>query len=501
MSSAEGYSLPAQREACYRKAASLGAEVVEEFLDKGESAKTADRPDLQRLLNYLEAETVDYVIVHKVDRLARNRHDDMLINLAITTAGAELVSVSENIDTTPSGRLLHGIVATIAEFHSANLAAEVLKGMTQKAKSGGTPNLAPIGYVNVRRLIDGREVRSVEVDPDRAPLVEYAFKAYATGEFSTATLTDELAEVGLTRRATPARPQRPLLRGQVSKMLRNPYYIGLVRYRGQTYEGKHEPIVPVEVFAKVQELLDAHDRSNSRNRLHNHYLKGSIFCARCGSRMGVSMSTGRGGGVYPYFFCLGRQRKNGCDLPFLAIDQVEEAVCRVYKQIELKAAVQSGLETNLFQELEQDRKTMGKAAAQLKAKEDRLSKQRYVWAEKVANGSVPDDIGRERQAALQTQLARVRADLAKLHVAGDQIEITVRKAIRLVECCEVAYRNATDAGRREWNQTVFVRLEVDAEKVVKATLTPGFATLLTVETHGKTDPGPTYQRDNSNTRH
>jgi site-specific DNA recombinase len=146
---AEGFSIPAQREACRRKAASLGAVVVEEFADRGESAKTADRPELQRLLEFVTEQPVKYVIVHKVDRLARNRADDVAINLAIQQAGAELVSVSENIDQTPSGLLLHGIMSSIAEFYSRNLATEIIKGSTQKAKNGGTPGRVPLGYRNV----------------------------------------------------------------------------------------------------------------------------------------------------------------------------------------------------------------------------------------------------------------------------------------------------------------------------------------------------------------
>src|SRR5882762_8615642 len=98
---AEGFSIPAQREGCKRKATSLSAVVIEEFVERGESAKTADRPELQRMLAYIAENQVKYVIVHKVDRLASSRADDDTINLAIRQAGAELVSVSENIDQTP----------------------------------------------------------------------------------------------------------------------------------------------------------------------------------------------------------------------------------------------------------------------------------------------------------------------------------------------------------------------------------------------------------------
>ena len=80
-------------------------------------------------------EPVQYVIVHKVDRLARNRADDVVITMEIKKSGATLVSCSENIDETPSGLLLHGIMSSIAEFYSRNLATEVAKGMNQKAKA------------------------------------------------------------------------------------------------------------------------------------------------------------------------------------------------------------------------------------------------------------------------------------------------------------------------------------------------------------------------------
>ncbi|MGH3429222.1 MAG: recombinase family protein, partial [Mycobacteriales bacterium] len=97
---AEGLSLPAQREACERKAQSLDAAIVEEFVERGESAKTTDRAELQRLLGYVKEHPVDYVIVHKVDRWARTVADDIQITVAIRESGATLVSCAEGINET-----------------------------------------------------------------------------------------------------------------------------------------------------------------------------------------------------------------------------------------------------------------------------------------------------------------------------------------------------------------------------------------------------------------
>lgn len=113
---AEGYSIPAQRIACTRKVTDLGSEVVAEFVDAGESARSANRPELQAMLAYIAKNPVSYVIVHKLDRLARDRTDDVAILMAIKSAGAVLVSVSENIDDTPAGKFQHAVMAGMAEY-------------------------------------------------------------------------------------------------------------------------------------------------------------------------------------------------------------------------------------------------------------------------------------------------------------------------------------------------------------------------------------------------
>jgi site-specific DNA recombinase len=262
---AEGYSIPAQREANQRTADRLGAVIVAEFVDKGESAKTADRPELQAMLEFVrELASISYVIVHKVDRLARSREDDVAINIAIRQAGAQLVSATENIDETPSGKLLHGIMATIAEFYSSNLAMEAKKGMRQKAKSGGTPGLAPLGYLNIRTKVEGREVRTVAIDPDRAPLIQWMFSAYATGDWTMAQLRDELERRGLRIPATPKRPARPVSIQHIDKMLVNRYYLGFVRFEGVWYEGRHPAIIEPHDFERVQAVRTARSTSGEK---------------------------------------------------------------------------------------------------------------------------------------------------------------------------------------------------------------------------------------------
>jgi site-specific DNA recombinase len=469
----EGYSIPAQRDGCNRRAETLNADVIEEFVDRGESAKSADRPALQRMLRRVDGGDIDYVIVHKIDRLARNRVDDAAIGVALKSAGVQLVSVTENIDDTPSGTLLHGIMASIAEFYSKNLATEILKGTTQKAKAGGTPFLAPIGYLNVRKMIDGREIRTIEQDAERAPRIQWAFEAYATGEWSLKALLEELTDRGLTNRATAKRAERPLYLSQVQKMLRNPYYIGIVAFRGLESEGKHEPLIEPELFDRVQQLLSSRFLAGERNRVHRHYLKGSVFCGRCGSRLTLSQSTGRSA-KYLYFICLGRHSKRTkCNLPNLSVDEVESQVLQVWRaQAPLPEKTIDLVRKRLFADLRSERRAAERLIGAAKARVSSIQSSRQSWAEKTARDSIPEDIGREKQNDLARQLVRARAEVVNLERASDDLSDTINLALDLIRDCAEAYRLADDALRRQWNQVFFTALEIDIDAGPKARFTP-----------------------------
>jgi DNA invertase Pin-like site-specific DNA recombinase len=298
----EGYSIPAQREFNQRKADSMGVVIAAEFIDRGESARSANRPGLQAMLPYIQQHPISYAYVHKVDRLARNRADDVEITLSLRQAGAQLVSATENIDETPSGMLLHGIMSSIAEFYSQNLAAEVIKGLTQKVRKGGTPGRAPIGYLNTQTgMSESGLVRSVITDPVRGPIVKWAFEAYATGDWSTRTLLKEVAARGLTTVAGPRTPSKLLALSQLTRILRNPYYIGEIHYNGVVYEGRHPALVSREVFERVQAILST-KANGEKLRSHPHYLKSTVRCGRCESRLIVTKSKNRWGTVYPYSF-------------------------------------------------------------------------------------------------------------------------------------------------------------------------------------------------------
>ncbi len=475
---ADGFSIAAQRGACRQKAESLGATVVEEYVDKGESARSADRPQLQRMLLRLQQDhDVDYVITFKVDRIARNRDDDFAINLAIRQAGARLVSVSENIDDTPSGKLLHAVMAGVAEFYSANLSHEVSRKMVEKAKRGGTLSKAPIGYVNIREQVDGKEIRTVAIDEERAPHVRWAFEAYASGDYTTAQLHDALVDRGLTSR-DGARRSKSLSRGVVAAMLNKRYYLGFVSYKGVEYPGRHEPLVDPITFARVQAQL-ALRRNGEKQRTHNHYLKSTVVCARCGARLCFGRSKGRRGDYYDYFFCVARQQKrNGCELPWLPAHEVEAAVEHCYRSLTLPAQTATTLRLQVeavlakrsaFATAERERQRL--RLERLQREQDKILKLHYA-----------DALPFEKVAEEQRRIARESEDALRIIEAADieakLIMDNLDSILAELENPQAAYLSAGASARRLMNQGFFQSIAIDAMGEATPEISSTYAALL-----------------------
>lgn len=129
-------------------------------------------------------------------------------------------------------------------------------------------------------------------------------------------------------------------------MLRDRYYIGYVRFSGNEYQGRHPHLIPLDLFHKVQEIMGAQSGAGIRQRKRNHYLKGTLWCGRCGRRMVASVAKG----IYEYYMCRGRQTRD-CDLPYLPIDKIEQAVTDHYVTVSFPEEIQTAVRAQFDMDL------------------------------------------------------------------------------------------------------------------------------------------------------
>ncbi len=490
---AEGYSIPAQRDACHKKAAQLQAVVEQEYVDAGESARSAHRDQLQQMLQDVKTVKPDYVIVHKIDRLARNREDDIAINLMLRKHGVKLISCTENIDETPQGKLLYGLLAEIAQFYSGNLAQEVMKGLLRKAEEGGTPFRAPVGYINRREAKFGVERSWVELDPERADMIRWCFEQYATGEWSALDLTLAAQAKGLTSRPTAKRPAAPISATTMYHILANPYYMGIVNYQGIHYEGKHPTLVEPDVWLAVQDILAAHNHTGEKDRVHNHYLRSTIYCSTCGGRLVFSQNTGRGG-TYQYFMCVKRKTKrNNCTRPAVRLERIEDGIAAYYAAFQVQPAYAEQIRATVRAELDSQQQEAERGMQRGLKRKKHAQDERQKLLQAHYAGAVPQDLLAQEMNRLTRELAEADTEIAAAKTATRDVDATLAVALQAASRCQVAYLTATNPIRRQINQGFFKKLFIGEDGTVEsAELTEPFAALLdTGETiEMRTDTAP-----------
>jgi len=269
----EGVSLEAQKDAI-TAFASRNELTVTNWFEEKETAAKSGRPIFTDMLKQLKQRKADGLIMHKIDRSARNHRDWADIG-DLSDAGIDIHFATETLDfRSRGGRLTADIQAVIAADYIRNLREECIKGMNGRLKQGLFPWGAPPGYVNQ----GGGKPKTPCLRT--APLIKLAFELYATRQYSYETLLTELHQRGLRN----TRGGKLTLCG-LGNILQNPFYIGLmyIKSSGKTYEGIHEPILPVSVWKRVQVVRG--ERSGPKSTRHGHLFQGIFRCGLCNKPM------------------------------------------------------------------------------------------------------------------------------------------------------------------------------------------------------------------------
>ena len=470
----EGISLPAQRDACVPKVASLGAELMQEFIEPGRSATSIDqRPVFQEMIAWIRAECragrqIDYIVVYQFSRMFRNTFDAAVVKHELRKLGVRIVSVTLDVGEGYDADLIETIISAVDEHQSRRSGADVAYKMGQKARNGGTLGRAPLGYQNVRELFEGREVRTVALDPERAPFVRQAFELYATGDYTIERLTETLADRGL--RSRPGKhPAGLVARSKINAVLQNRYYLGFVTYKGEEFPGRHEPLVTQELFDRVQKVMAARSGAGVRQRLYNHYLKGLLWCGACQAagrenRVIVQRSTNRHGYEYFYFFCRGRQ-KHVCTTRYWDMDTVEAAIEDEYRLITVAPNFVAWFRGVMDEALGDEQQAAKLRRDDVALRLDRLDRQEKNLVDAIADGDLPRERVRERMVTINDQRRRLNQELTDIESGLGAAVAFLDNALRLLADPYDMYRRMKPEQRRMMNRVVFERVYVDTAKV------------------------------------
>ena len=353
----KGVSLQEQKSAIIDYAKIHKLKIVEWFEEKETAAKQG-RLVFANMLEKLRKEYASGVIIHKIDRSARNLRDWAALG-DLLDYGIDVHFANENVDLRArGGRLSADIQAVIAADFIRNLREETKKGMYGRLKQGLYPFRAPLGY------LDAGSGNPKRPDPKRAHLIVKTFELYSTGEFTLHTIREEMSLRGLRSHS-----DSKLSINGFSKILKNPFYMGVIKIKktGETFDGIHEPLISKSTYDSVQDVI-------SGRRLHrkgkHHFLFRRLFtCKKCGySLIGEKQ---KGHNYYRCHNCRGTCIRE--DIIMKTIESTLHPLKLSEFEIQDVSAVAKSLKKDIFSSKNQDKKKIHLQKVRINKKIDRLT--------------------------------------------------------------------------------------------------------------------------------
>ena len=428
-------SVAAQLRALRDHARKNGYIVAREYVDEAESGRIADRPEFRKMIDAASKTNAPFreILVWKFSRFTRKREHAVAFKSMLRRKGVRVVSITEQADDTPTGKLLEGIIESVDEFYSENLAQEVTRGMREAASRGfWVASRTPYGYNRVM-VQDGPKKRpTLEPDPDAARVVKRIFDMAEAGT-GMLKIAQALNDEGI---ASPA--GKLWSKNGIHFILRNEVYTGALVW-GAKGKGKDEPvrvekafpsIVSKTRFRRVNRLM----RSRAPKRAHprrvgsTYLLSGLVKCKACNRALsGQDAKSGQ----FAYYVCqsIMKRGKDACETPRLNARRFEELVVGKIRSNILTESSITELVKVVDEEMDgvalEQRKRLQTVEDEL---EDVKRKLGRIWhVIETTDIDISDAAGRikehrDRQERLEDAAAEARAILADRRAVLDDVE-------------------------------------------------------------------------------
>lgn len=349
--------------------------VFEVFEDEGFSGSNINRPSFKRMMELVKIKQFDIVAVYKIDRIARNIVDFVNVYDELDKINVKLVSITEGFDpTTPAGKMMMLLLASFAEMERMNIAQRVKDNMNELAKmghwSGGTP---PTGYTTEKVMENNKKVTYLKLN-EKSEDVKIIFEKYAKGH-STYQISNYFKSKGLnypnkTIQNIINNPTYLISSSDSVKYLENKGYTvygepngcGFLPYnRRSRIKGKkqtlaesrfvgiskHKAIIDLELWIKVQELLEEKTVEWHPRVSEFSWLAGLVKC-KCGSSMFIQPGRRKKNGERIYYFrCTDKKnKKNNCKNKYLRVDFAQKNIYNTLKFLASKEKLSRVVDKN-----------------------------------------------------------------------------------------------------------------------------------------------------------
>ena len=423
-----GVSLEQQREAIERYADKNNLKIAKWFTE-AETAAKRGRPLFGQMLKLLRLGKACGVIIHKIDRSARNLKDWADLGELIDS-GMEVHFANESLDlNSRGGRLSADIQAVVAADYIRNLREETKKGFYGRLKQGIDPRPAVVGYLN-----QGAG-KPKSADPIKAPLIRLLFEKYASGQYNLERLLEEMHTLGLRNRAGGK-----VSRNGMSRILNNPFYTGIIRIRktNESFPGTHQAIVPKVLFDQVQQLLRG--KVNRKTKHHDYLLRQLIRCSLCHYSM---IPEGKKGHVYY------RCHTKGCPTKTIREEVLEQGLIHELRKLEFSQQEKDYFRAKILQMKQDWSSERDKASQALELRINQLKDRQDRLTDAYLDKLIDKKTFEQRKTALLQERCLLDENLKSLSSNAQSVPERLSAILELAATAYLAYKLGLPEEKRE----------------------------------------------------
>jgi Site-specific recombinases, DNA invertase Pin homologs len=482
-----GNSLPAQisrmKNYCGRK----GFQIIKEH-SFDESAYKTKRDDFDKMIEYIKQSKEKLIVCFdKVDRFSRNVFDkrvSYLYELAMREK-IELHFASDsliiNSQISATEKFQFGINLGLAKYYSDAISDNVKRANEAKIKRGEWSGWAPVGYINTENENGQKDIIP---DPLRSHLVTRIFEMYATGNYSMRQIKTAMGEAGLKSKG---KSNTLMSISMIDHTLKNPFYYGMMKIKGELYPHKYLPLISKHLFDKAQQVSSGWHKKPFKYASKPFSLRGMIKCAECGCAITPETSKG-----HIYYSCTNFHKTHAKRL-YVPEKELLDPICKLLSEIQLPEKKIKELTQDLKQFTRSQNSFFMTSIKNLRAEYDLLEKRISKMFDEKCDERITDDFYNKKLKEYKERQGKILEELSKHDTADKDYHITANTVLNLAKRALEIFKSSEPQEQRQLLNFVFQNLELRQKNIEYKLKTP-YDTVLLANNSSNLLPGSDSNR-------
>lgn len=451
----DGQSIPAQVRRLREYADRKQLVIIYEF-QITESSTKESRKEFEKIIDLIvKSKECIALIADTVDRVQRGFKESVLIERLLREGKMELHFLREHLvldkNSNSTDIMRWDMSVMFAKSYVLQLSDNVKRSLEQARKDGIRANLAPLGYLNVQDKMGNKDIIP---DPNQRHLIIKMFEMYATGNHSFREITDKMKDLGLRNKQGGF-----VSHSKIADALKDPFYYGVMKAKGELYPHRHEPIISYELFEKAQDIRIGHNKKPFQYAAKPFIFRGMITCGQCGCLVSPEIKKGK----YVYYSCT--NAKGICKRDYINETTFLKEVSHYFDEISLSNEIIQEITEYLKKIYESEGKFYQEQKARLRKEQDQIQQRLSKMYDDRYDGRIDESLFQKKLNEYKERECAIVQEMERHVNADESFHVTANMVLSLAQRSREIFESSEVEEKRQLLNFVFQNLELKDKKL------------------------------------